>query len=142
MIFSYTFPTKHRQMIRTIKMLHSLIMLFTEKAFNTIVIIKIDISQYTITFDNFIQDIEIQRELIDTLNLFYKFSADWTSNSIVSMKGCETFSAESVAAMNENPWNFLSYIEFFTAKITVVEASSFVISLQKIFRSVALLFLF
>ena len=44
MIFLDTFSTKHSQMIRTVKMLNSLIMLITQQAIYHILVFEIDIS--------------------------------------------------------------------------------------------------
>lgn len=46
--------TEYGQMIRTIKVLNSLIMLLTQQAFDTILIFKIYVTQNMIAFDYFV----------------------------------------------------------------------------------------
>lgn len=65
-----------------------------------------------------------------------ELSANGTTNSVVVVKNREAFCAKSVTAMNKNSRNLFTYVEFFTAIIAKVEASSFVISLEEIFGSI------
>ena len=59
MILPYTLSAEDCQVIRAIKVLHPLIMLVTEQAINTIFILEINVSQNAVSFDNFVQDIEV-----------------------------------------------------------------------------------
>jgi len=67
-------------------MLHPLVMLVAQQTLYTVLIFKIDISQDVISFHNFIEDIEVQWELIDTLYLLYKLPANWAAHSEVMVE--------------------------------------------------------
>lgn len=55
------FPAEHGQMIRTIEMLNPLVMLFTKKTVDTRLVFEVNVSEDTIPFHYFVQDIKIQR---------------------------------------------------------------------------------
>ena len=112
----------------------------TQEAFNDVIIFKIYIFQNVITFNYFIQDIEVQGQLVDAFDLLNQFSTYWASYSILNLfilssmvKDIQTFSTKSMPAMNQYTWNFFTYVEIFSAKVAVVEPSSFIVCLQKIF---------
>ena len=67
-------------------MLHPLVMLVAQQTLYTVLIFKIDISQDVISFHNFIEDIEVQWQLIDTLYLLYKLPTNWAANSEVMVQ--------------------------------------------------------
>lgn len=91
---------KDRQVIGTIEVLYSLVMLFAQQTFNTFIIIKVDITQYVVSLHNFIKNVKVKRQLIDTFHLLNQLSADWTSDSEVVVKHCQTLCAKSMAAVN------------------------------------------
>ena len=53
-VLLYAFSAKYRQMVGAIEMLHSLVMLIAQKTVDTLIIFKIDITEYTITLYDFI----------------------------------------------------------------------------------------
>jgi hypothetical protein len=122
-------------------MLHSLIMLVTKKTLYTILILKVYVPQDIVSLHNFIKDVEIERELIDALNLLYKLSTDWAANSKVVVKYREAFSAESVSTVYENSWNLLSNIELFTAIVAKIKSPSLIVSLKQILGPPLILFI-
>ena len=86
MVLLDTLPTENCQMIRAVKMLDPLIMLLTEQGLRLeVLVFKIDISQNVVTFDYFIQNVEVKWQLINSLDLLHKFPTDWTSNPKVIM---------------------------------------------------------
>ena len=87
MVLLDTLPTENRQMIRAVKMLDPLIMLLTEQGLRLeVLIFKIDISQDVISLHDLIEDIEVQWQLIDTLNLLDKLPANWAAHSEVMVQ--------------------------------------------------------
>lgn len=121
-------------------MLHPLIMLVTKKTLYTIFILEVYISQNIVSLHNFIKDVEIERELINTLHLLYELSTDWASNSEVVVKYREALSAESVSTVDEDSWNLLSNIELFTAIVTKIKSPSLIVCLEQILGPILILF--
>ena len=133
MVLLDALPTEYCQMIRAVKMLYSLVMFFTEQGLRLeVFILEIDISENVVTLDYFIQNVEVKRQLINSFDLLHKFPADWTSNPIVIMQLGKTLGAKSVTTVNQNSWYPLTYIEFFSAEVTKVKTTSFVICLEEI----------
>ena len=67
-------------------MLDPLIILFTEQGLSLeVLIFKIDISQNVVSFDYFIQNVEVERQLINGLDLLHKFPTDGKSNPKVKL---------------------------------------------------------
>jgi len=120
---------KHSQVVRAVEVLHSLVVLVAQQTVDAVFIFKVDISKNTVTFHNFVQDIEIQGQLIDAFYLLHQFSADGTSHSEVVVQTGEALCAKSMAAVDEYPWNPLSHVEFFSAIVAKVKSPSLVISL-------------
>lgn len=115
-------------------MLHSLVMLVAQQTLYTILIFKIDISQDVVTLHNLVKDIEVQRQLINALNLFNKLPTYWAADSKVMVEHREALSAESVSTVDKNPRNFLPDIELFTAIVAKIKPSCFIVSLEQVLR--------
>lgn len=104
-------------------------MLFTQEAVDTLLVLKIDVAQNAIPFDDFIKNVEIERQLVDRLDLLDELPANRTANSKVMVESEKTLRAKSVATMDEYPRNSLSYIKFVTAEVAEVETPALVVSL-------------
>jgi len=61
MVFLDAFPAKHRQMVGTIKVLHPLVVFVAQQAVDALLIFEIDVSENAVSFNYFVQDIEIKR---------------------------------------------------------------------------------
>ena len=81
-------------------MLHSLVMLVAQQTFNTFILIKVNITQNVVPLHDFIKNVKVKRQFIDTLHLLHQLSADWASDSEVVMKDSQTLSAKSMSAVN------------------------------------------
>jgi hypothetical protein len=99
-VFFNTFAAKDGQMIRTVKMLNTLIMFFTEQAVDAFFVFEVDVAQYWISLDYLIQYVEVQRQLIDRFNLLDKFAADRAPDSEIVVQLSQTLRAEGVSAMD------------------------------------------
>jgi len=122
-------------------MLHPLIMLVTKKTLYTIFILEVYVSQDIVSLHNFIKDVKIKRELIDTLHLLNKLSADWAANSEVVVKYREAFSAESVSTVDEDSWNLLSDIKLLTAIVAKIKSPCLIVCLEQILGPSLILFI-
>ena len=54
-----TLPAKHSHVIGAVKVLHSLVMFITEQRLYTVLVLEVQISQYAVSLDDFIQYVEI-----------------------------------------------------------------------------------
>jgi hypothetical protein len=136
MVLLDTLPTENRQMIRAVKMLDPLIMLLTEQGLRLeVLIFKIDISQNVVTFDYFIQNVEVERQLIHGLDLLHKFPTDGASNPKVIVENGEALGAKSVSAVNQDSWYPFANVEFVSAEVTKIKTTRFVICLKEILIS-------
>ena len=131
MVLLDTFSAENCQMIRTIEMLNPLIVLFTQKTIDTVFIFEIEVTQLGVPFHYFVQNVEVERKLVYTFDLLNQFSTDGAPYSMVVMKRIEAFSAKSVAAMDQDSWYTLSYIEFVSAVVAKVKASCLIVTLDQ-----------
>jgi len=126
-------------MVRTIKVLNALFVVFTKQAVDAFFVFKVDVSEDTISFYNLIQNIEVQWQFVNTFHLFDEFSANWASHSIIMVQSSQTLRTKSVAAVNHDSRNFLSDIELTPTIVTIVETTAFVISAHQIFALILVL---
>ena len=126
------FAAEDGLMIRTIEVLHALIVPLTEQALDTLFIFKVDVAQDRISLYYLVQYIEVKWQLVDGLDLLDQLEADGTSASEILVQASQTFSAESMAAMHEYARNLLAHIELVAAIIAKVEATRLIISLNNV----------
>ena len=106
-------------------------MLVAQQALNTFILIKVNITQNVVPLHDFIKNVKVKRQFIDTLHLLHQLSADWASDSEVVMKDSQTLSAKSMSAVNYNSRYLFANIELVSAVIAKVQPSRFVVSFQE-----------
>ena len=130
MVLLDAFSTKDSQMIRAVKVLHPLVVLFAEEALDAVLVLEIQISKYAVPLHYLVQDIEIERQFIDTLDLLDEFPADRAPHPEVMMQYLQTLGAKSVPAVNQNAWNALADVERLAAVVAVIKSPGSIVSLN------------
>jgi hypothetical protein len=142
MVLFNALSAENGQVVGAVEVLDPLFMILTQQAVNTLFIFKIDISKDTVSFNDFIQNVEVQRQFIHTLNLFDKFSANWASHTIIVVESAQTLRTKSVSAVDHNSWDFFAHIKFAPAVIAIIEATTFVVGAQQVLALPLFLLLF
>ena len=101
-----------------------------QQAVNALLVFEVNVPQNTIAFDNFVQDIEIQRQFVDAFDLLHQFATDGAPDAVVMVELLEALGAEGMAAVNEYPGNSFSHVELISAIVAKVEASDLVVGLD------------
>lgn len=127
-----TFTAEDGHVIRTIEVLHALIVPLAEQALDTLFIFEVDVAQDRISLYDLVQYIEVQWQLVDGLDLLHQLVADGTSNSRIRVQHAQAFRAKSMAAMHEYARDLLAHIELVAAIIAKVEATRLIISLNHV----------
>ena len=120
-------------------MLHPLIVLVAEEAFNAVFIFEIQISEDAVPLDDLIEDIEVQRQLINALHLLNKLSANRASHPEIMVENLEALCAKSVATVNKDAWNSFANVEVLSAVIAEVKPTSPIVALYNNCRLLLLL---
>lgn len=124
--------TENVEMVWTVEVFDSLLMILAKFLFNTIlthILIKVNLRQYFVILHCLVQDVDVQWELFDSLEVLNKFSAYWASHSKVMVQLRKTLSAESVSAMDKDPWDSFSDIVLQTTEVAEVHVSWSIIHL-------------
>lgn len=129
-------------MVRTVKVLNALVVFLTEQTVDAFLVLEVDVAQNRITLDNFIQDVEVQRKLVDGLDLLHQLMADGAPDTEVVVQASQTLRAEGVSAMDENARYLLADVEFVAAKVAEVKATGGVVSLNDLRHGLLALFSF
>jgi len=129
MVFLDAFSAEHGQVVGAVKVLDALVVSLAQQAVNAVFVLEVDVPQDVVSFHDFVKDIEVQRQLVHAFNLLHQFSADGTSYSVVVVQALEALSAEGVSAVNQYPGYSFAHVELFSAIVTIVEASCFVVGL-------------
>ena len=82
-VFLDALPAKQSEVVRTIEVLHSLVMLIAEQALNALFVLEINVSEHMVSLDDLVQNIEIERQLVYTLNLLDELSANRAPDSVI-----------------------------------------------------------
>jgi len=130
MVFLDALPAENGEVVGTVEMLHALVMTLAKQTVNAILVLEVDVSQDAVSLDDFVEDIEVQRQLVHTLDLLHQFSADGASHSVVVVQALKALSAEGMSAVNEDARYSLTHVELFSAIVAKVETSCLVISLD------------
>lgn len=119
-------------MIGAIKVHHSVLMLSAKFLLQAIwvLIIEVNRGQDRILFYNLEQNIDVEGQSLNAFKVFDEFATHWTSNSEVMMKSSEAFSAESVTAVNQDPWNFLANVVLVPTEEAIVHLTRLVITVD------------
>ena len=60
-------------MVRAVKVLDALIVFLAEQTIDAFLVFKVDIAQNRVTLDDLIQDVEVERKLVDRFDLLNQF---------------------------------------------------------------------
>jgi hypothetical protein len=82
-VFLDTLSTKYGQVVRAVKVLNALFVFLTEQAVDALFVFKVDVSQDTVSLHDFIQNVEVQRQLVNTLYLLHQFATNRASYAVV-----------------------------------------------------------
>ena len=80
------FSAEHGEMVRAVEVLHPLVVFVTEQTLYTIFIFKVDVPQDVVSLNNLVKNVEVQGQLVDTLNLLYQLTADGATNPVLVMQ--------------------------------------------------------
>ena len=116
-------------MVRTVKVLDSLIMLVAEQALDAVLVLEVQVPQDGVALHNFIQNVEVQGKLVDALNLLDELAANRTAHPEVMVEYLKALRAEGVPAVDEDARNSLANIELLATIVAIVEAARPVIPL-------------
>lgn len=111
-------------------MLDALVVSLAKQAINAVFVFEVNVPQDAVSFNDFVEDVEVQRQLINALDLFHQFATNRASHSVVVMQALEAFCAERVSAVNQYPGYSFAHVELFSAIVTKIEASRFVVCLD------------
>jgi hypothetical protein len=81
-------------------MLHSLIVHYAEQALKAFFTFEVDFSKSRISLNYFVKDIEVERKLVNGLNLLHQLTANRATDSKILVKLREALCAESVTTMH------------------------------------------
>ena len=99
MVLLDALSAENGQMIWAIEMLNTLVVFLTEQALDAVLIFEIQVSQDTISLNNFVKYVEIQWQLVHALNLLDQLAANGAPDPKVVVQHLETLSAKRVSAM-------------------------------------------
>lgn len=129
-----TLSAEHGQMIGTVKMFDSLLViianLLLKSIFVVLVQVKVGLRQDRILFYNFIQNVDIQWQPLCTFQLFDQLSADGASDSVLMMQLLDAISAQSMAAMNKYSGDPFSNIILESTKLADVKSSRLIVQVH------------
>ena len=123
-------PAEDRLVVRAVEVLHSLVVFLAEEAIDAFFVLEIDISQDRISFDDFVKNVEVQRQLVDGFNILNQLTADGAPDPEIVVQVTEALSAESVTAVDKDTRYLFAYGELITAIVAKVETTSLVVALN------------
>jgi hypothetical protein len=131
-IFLDALSAEHRKVVGAIKVLDSLVVLVAQQAVDALLVLEVNVSQDAVALHDLVQDVEVERQFVHAFDLLNQLSANWAPDSIVVVQHREAFSAESVSAMNQNPGDSFSDVEFVSAIVAEVESPDLVVGLDQL----------
>ena len=88
---------------------------------------KVDSREERVLRDYLIQDVEVERQLVNGLDILEQFTADGASNAAIAEEVAEAFGAVSMAAANDDARDTLTNIKLEPAKGAPVKAAHIVV---------------
>jgi phosphoglycerol transferase MdoB-like AlkP superfamily enzyme len=119
-VFLNAFSTKHGEVVRAVKVLNALFVFLTKQAVDALFIFKVDVSQDTVSLHDFVQNVEVQRQLVHTFHLLHQFATNRASYAVVVVKLTQTLCTKSMTTVNQDPRNLFANIEFAPTIVAVV----------------------
>ena len=130
MVLLDALPAEDRLVVRAVEVLHSLVVFLAEEAIDAFFVLEIDISQDRISFDDFVKNVEVQRQLVHGFNILNQLTADGAPDPEIVVQVTEALSAESVTAVDKDTRYLFAYGELITAIVAKVETTSLVVALN------------
>ena len=106
-------------MLNTLGML--IAQLLTESFFILILEVKGSLVQDWILLDNFIENIDVERESLSTFKLLDQFSANRASHSVLVVQLLDAIRAKSMSAVNQDAWDSFSNVILECAELADIE---------------------
>ena len=95
-------------------------MLVAQQTVDALLVLKIDVSQDTVSFHDFVEDVKIQGQFIYALDLLHEFAANGTPHPKVVVESGKTLGTEGMPAVDEYARYLLTHIEFVAAEVAEV----------------------
>ena len=80
--------------------------------------------------NDFVKNVKVERELVNSINSFQHLSADWALNLVISEEVRQTRSAESVAAAHNDSGDSCTNIVLKPTKVAIVQSPCAVVRLE------------
>jgi hypothetical protein len=141
---------KDGQMIRAVEVLHSLGMLSAELLLESSISVfflsctaglfkvEVGLGEDGIFLHDLVKDVDIQGETLRALQLLDEFAANRASHAVVVVQGLDARGAQSVATVDQDARDALSYIVAEAAKLANVKAARTVVQVEDLMGAGAL----
>ncbi len=107
-------------------MLNPLTMTFTDLIISNF-FLKLKVGEYGVLLDHFIENVDIQGQLLDIFKVFEQLATHRAPHSVPVVQRVQTFGAEGVPTVHENPWNALPDVVLQPTEVAKVEKSSLIV---------------
>lgn len=82
----HALPAEHFLVVGAIKVADALVVLEALQALEAAVVIKVQVFQNSISFNYFMKNIEVERELVNAFQVLHEFAADGAPYAVVVMQ--------------------------------------------------------
>ena len=129
-VFLDALAAEDSPVVTTVEVLHALVMLLAEEAVDTLLVLEVDVAQDGVPLYDLVQDVEVERQLVDRLDLLDELPANGASHAEIMVQILEAVGAEGVPTVDEDARDLLSDGELVAAEVTKVQPSRQVVSLD------------
>lgn len=130
MVLLDALAAEHSEVVGAVKVLHALVVLVAQQAVDALLVFEVDVPQNAVPLNNFIEDVEIQRQFVHAFDLLHQLATYRAPNSEVVVQPVQALSAKGVPAVNQDARDFLAHVELFCAVVAEVETTALVVGLN------------
>ena len=127
---------ENRQMIWTVKVLYSFIVLLAYFVWETLFVffvkVKTCLREYGVFWDDFVENVNVQGKSFGSFKLFDQLSTNWTTDTVFMMELLDAAGAESVTAVDENARDSLPNIILKPAELANVKTARLIVQIHQV----------
>ena len=132
MVLLDALPTEHGLVVGAVEVLDPLVMAIASEALDALLIFKVNYPENGVPLCDFIENIEIEGQFVDTLNLLDQLPANGAPDPVVIVERLEALGAKCVAAVDQYPGYPLADVELVAAVVAEVESPGLVVGLDHV----------
>ena len=124
-------PAENVQVVRAVKMLDTLWVLFTELLAEALLVLILEVKaracQYRVLLNHLVENIDVEGQTLGRLQLLDKLAADWASDTVLMVQLLDAVRAQSMATMDQDSWNAFANVVLKSTELANVKTTRLVV---------------